>query len=78
MIIERRDIGEVFFHTLTTGVVFIHNDIPYMKMQEIDDYDAVHMTSDIFNAVCLGNGTLEHFEDDEKVYARPDSYVVIQ
>ena len=78
MIIERRDIGDVLFNTLDEGAIFIHNDIPYMKIQEVDEYDAVVEVSNILNAVCLGNGTLEHFDDDECVYARPDSDVIIQ
>lgn len=78
MLIERHDINDIQFSRLGEGAVFLYDDVPYMKIREIDKYDEILDRTFIYNAVCLGNGTLDCIDDIQHVYARPDSYVVIK
>lgn len=78
MLIERHDINDTQFGRLDEGAVFLYDDIPYMKIREIDKYDEMLDRTFIYNTVCLGNGTLDCLDDIEHVYSRPDSYVVIK
>lgn len=59
----------VQFCTLNAGEVFVdEDDIPYMKVQFYDD----------FNAVRLGDGLLDSFTPDAFVKACPDAFLTLE
>ena len=58
MKIDVKNLRGVSFETLDNGDVFDYGDILWMKMEELDDY----------NAVALDDGSISHFGDGDEVY----------
>lgn len=78
MLIERQDINDIQFGRLDEGAVFLYDDVPCMKIREIEKYDEMLDRTFIYNIVYLDNGTLDCIDDIKHVYARPNSYVVVK
>lgn len=78
MLIERQDINDIQFGRLDEGAVFLYDDVPCMKIREIEKYDEILDRTFIYNTVYLGNGALDCIDDIQHVYARPNSCVIIK
>lgn len=78
MLIERHDINDTQFGRLDEGAVFLIDDVPCMKIREIEKYDEILDRTFIYNTVYLGNGTLGCIDDIQHIYARPNSCVIIK
>ena len=78
MLIERQDINDIQFGRLDEGAVFLYDDVPCMKIREIEKYDEILDRTFIYNTVYLGNGALDCIDDIEHVYARPNSCIIIK
>lgn len=78
MLIERQDINDTQFGRLDEGAVFLYDDVPYMKIRNIDRYDEILDRTFIYNAVSLGNGSLQCIDDIQHVYSRPNSCIIIR
>lgn len=67
-----------FFYELASGSVFIHDDVVYMKMDEISGGDEVTGEYFSFNAVFLGDGEPVRFNDSDKVRVCADTVLMIK
>lgn len=60
------------FCAICPGTVFLSNNIPYMKTDDINTYN-----EDVFNAVALEIGDFAWFDDAELVHPCNDAELLI-